>query len=140
MKNYCEGLVMLHYATALGLEPTENFDSKGIKERTVSERVRNLIDGDTSTFHYGPNDELVSFFIILLTSFLTQDQGKKSNLTHECIAQLCINFYYGSAGGSVVLARCFPTDFKRTVPEHAIAMAATCVSRSDILDFCLIFL
>jgi hypothetical protein len=70
---------------------------------------------------------------------LTRDQGKKSNLTHECIAQMCINFYYGSAGGNFVLARCFPADFKHTVPEYAIAIVATCVSRSDILDFCLTF-
>jgi hypothetical protein len=138
MKGYCEGLVMLHYATALGLEPMERFESKSAKERIVSERVQNLIGQDT-TFHYGPNDELVGFFIILLTRFLTRDQGKKSNLTHECIAQMCINFYYGSAGGNIVLARCFPADFKHTVPEYAIAIVATCVSRSYILDFCLTF-
>ena len=72
--------------------------------------------------------------------FLTQDQGKRSNLMHECIAQMCINFYYGSAGGSVVLARRFPADFKHTVPEYAIAIVATCVSHSDILYFCLTFL
>ena len=62
MKGYCEGLVMLHYATALGLEPTERFETKSAKERIVSERVQNLIGQDTTTFHYGPNDELVGFF------------------------------------------------------------------------------
>ena len=88
MKGYCEGLVMLHYATALGLEPTERFDSKGAKERTVSERVRNLIGDDATTFHYGPNDELVGFFVILMTRFLHKIRAKEviscMNALHKC--------------------------------------------------------
>jgi hypothetical protein len=53
---------------------------------------------------------------------------------HECIAQLCVNFYYGSAGGSAALARIFPADFKDSVPENAVAMAATCVSYFNIFS------
>ena len=41
---------------------------------------------------------------------------------------MCINFYYGSAGGTDILARCFSADFKDTIPEHAVAIVATCVS------------
>jgi hypothetical protein len=47
---------------------------------------------------------------------------------HECIAHLCIDFYYDLAGGTKILARLFAEDFKHKVPEHAIALAATCVS------------
>lgn len=47
---------------------------------------------------------------------------------HECIAQLCVNFYYGSAGGNDPLARRYREDFKNEIPEHAVVMAATCVS------------
>ncbi len=48
---------------------------------------------------------------------------------HECIVQLCIDFYYDSAGGTKILARLFPEDFEHRVPERAVALAATCVSR-----------
>ena len=49
---------------------------------------------------------------------------------HECIAQLCVNFYYGSAGGKDPLARRYRPDFKDSIPEHAVIMAATCVSNT----------
>ena len=62
MKNYCSGLVMLHYSKALGLEPTERFPNQGVKERLVTERVRELIGEETATFHFGPDDELASLF------------------------------------------------------------------------------
>jgi hypothetical protein len=60
MKGYCQGFVMLHYSTALGLDPTETFVSQSNKEQIVSERVRGLIGEGTTTFHFGPNDDLVS--------------------------------------------------------------------------------
>lgn len=53
---------------------------------------------------------------------------------HECIAQLCIDFYYNLAGGKRFLARQFPEDFQHRVPERAVALAATCVSRKFLLD------
>ena len=48
---------------------------------------------------------------------------------HECIAQLCVNFYYGHPGGKEPLARRYREEFRRSVPEHAVAMAATCASK-----------
>lgn len=47
---------------------------------------------------------------------------------HECIAQLCVDFYYDLSGGTKILARTFSEDFQRRVPERAVALAATCVS------------
>jgi Domain of unknown function (DUF6532) len=47
---------------------------------------------------------------------------------HPCVKQVCVNFFYGSGGGEDVLARRFPDDFNHAVPEHAVAVAATCVS------------
>ena len=44
------------------------------------------------------------------------------------IAALCIEFYYGSAGGKELLAKLFPDDFSTIVPEHAVAAIITCVS------------
>jgi hypothetical protein len=54
---------------------------------------------------------------------------------HECIAHLCIDFYYDLAGGTKVLARLFAEGFKRKVPERAIDLAATCVSKIFIAGF-----
>jgi len=48
---------------------------------------------------------------------------------HECIAQLCIDFYYDLAGGTKILGRFYTEEFKHRVPERAVALAATCVSR-----------
>jgi hypothetical protein len=59
---------------------------------------------------------------------------------HECIAQVCINFYYGTAGGLAILARHFLSDFKNSVPEYAVAIVATCVSYFNIPSFYSTFL
>ena len=50
---------------------------------------------------------------------------------HPCIRNLCVNFYYGNF--TEPLARQFPDDFKTMVPEHAVAVAITCVC--DLCDF-----
>lgn len=49
-------------------------------------------------------------------------------MEHPGIAALCIEFYYGSAGGKEPLAKLFPDDFSTIVPEHAVAAIMTCVS------------
>ena len=49
---------------------------------------------------------------------------------HECIAQLCIDFYYDLAGGTKILGRFYTKEFKHRVPERAVALVATCVSRT----------
>ena len=58
---------------------------------------------------------------------------------HDCIAQLCVQFYYGIAGGGDILARRFPENFRNAIPEYAVALAATCVSDQcatpNIIDF-----
>jgi Domain of unknown function (DUF6532) len=61
------------------------------------------------------------------------DQGKKTNLTHPCIGALCVQFYYGSAGGKYPLAKAFPEDFRTSIPEHAVAVAMTTVNTSVTL-------
>ena len=50
------------------------------------------------------------------------------NLEHPGIAALCIEFFYGSAGGKEPLAKLFPEDFSTIVPEHAVAAVMACVS------------
>ena len=44
------------------------------------------------------------------------------------MAALCIEFFYGSAGGKEPLAKLFPEDFSTIVPEHAVAAVMACLS------------
>jgi hypothetical protein len=68
------------------------------------------------------------FLLLYSSPFNFWFKGKKTNLTHPGIAALCIDFYYGSAGGKVPLAKLFPNDFSTIIPEHAVVVAMTCVS------------
>ena len=50
---------------------------------------------------------------------------------HPCICQVCIDFYYGS-GSDVLASQCSDT-FQDSIPEHVIAIVATCVSLPYLL-------
>jgi len=60
MKTYCRGLVKHHYASALGMDPSEHFGSPEDREEVVATRIKGLIGEDSTTFHFGANDDLVS--------------------------------------------------------------------------------
>jgi hypothetical protein len=77
MKNYAVGLVMLHYAAALGLDPMEHFRSQSHKGKIVSERVQGLIGDETQTYHFGPDDERVNFHQVCIFLLLDQCSGEK---------------------------------------------------------------
>lgn len=51
-------------------------------------------------------------------------QGRTNNFAHKAIQKLCVGFYYGPNS----LAATYPAEFTKTVPEHAVALAMTCVS------------
>jgi hypothetical protein len=59
MKTYCKGLIMHHYASALGQDPTEQFESPEARQEAIADRICKLIGNNTSTFHFGPDDNLV---------------------------------------------------------------------------------
>jgi hypothetical protein len=59
MKTYCRGLVKRYYASALGMDSSENFRSPEDRERSIATRIKGLIGEDSTTFHFGPDDELV---------------------------------------------------------------------------------
>jgi hypothetical protein len=42
------------------MDPSEHFASPEDREQTVAIRIKGLIGEDSTTFHFGPNDELVS--------------------------------------------------------------------------------
>ena len=60
MKIYCQGLVTHHYASALGMDPNERFETQAAREVAIADRVSKLIGTNSTTFHFGPNDENVS--------------------------------------------------------------------------------
>jgi hypothetical protein len=60
MKTYCRGLVKHHYASALGMDPSEHFRSPEDREQVIASRIKGLIGEDSTTYHFGPNDDLVS--------------------------------------------------------------------------------
>ena len=62
-------------------------------------------------------------------------QGKRGNFCHPCIRALCVEFFYGPAGGKEPLAKLFPEDFSTSIPEHAVAAAMTCVSLYQVSHF-----
>jgi hypothetical protein len=50
-------------------------------------------------------------------------------MAHPCIKALCIGMYYHEGGKPrKSVAYAFREDFKTSVPEYAVALAATCVS------------
>jgi hypothetical protein len=53
------------YASALGMDPSEHFGSPEARERAVATRIKDLIGEDSTTFHFGPNDDLVSVIYYL---------------------------------------------------------------------------
>lgn len=58
-------------------------------------------------------------------------------MAHPCIKALCIGFYYHGCGKPrKSVAYAFRDDFKTSVPEYAVALAATCVSiSSNVVKF-----
>jgi len=48
-------------------------------------------------------------------------------MMHPCIRQTCLDFYYGSSQDAHTLARDNFEMFKDSIPEHAVAIVATCV-------------
>ena len=52
-------------------------------------------------------------------------QGRTNNLAHPCLGEICINFFYT---GKNALAHVFPEDFRKQIPDHALALVATAVS------------
>ena len=68
MKAYCEGLIIHHYASALGQDSTEYFESSDTRQEAITDRIRKLIGNNTTTFHFGPDDNLVSLAYIILSS------------------------------------------------------------------------
>ncbi|KAJ3515845.1 hypothetical protein NLJ89_g1505 [Agrocybe chaxingu] len=69
----------------------------------------NALLGKTSPYLHGGKDE----------------QGRTNNLAHPCLKRLCIQFFYGD--GTDSLAHLFPAEFKDSIPEHAVAVAAACI-------------
>lgn len=61
----------------------------------------------------------------------TQHQGRTNNLAHPAIGKLIGKIFYS---GPESLAKKFPEDFKNSVPEHAVALAITCVRPSSQWD------
>ena len=127
MKDYCQNTFLQYYSDALGLNAEDEFPGQCSYEANISRNVDCLI-GKASEFHYGPPDALVSILYYIANCSYLYFQGKKSNFAHPCIGALCVNFFYGSSGGSPPLAKKFPEDFQASVPEHAVAVAMTCVS------------
>ena len=130
MKDYCWKMFLQYYGDALGLN--DDHEGQLAHYQNISYNVTQLI-GKASKFHYGPVDSFVSYFYSKFQSFWLLDQGKKTNLTHPCIGALCVQFYYGSAGGKYPLAKAFPEDFRTSIPEHAVAVAMTTVNTSVTL-------
>lgn len=77
---------------------------------------------------YDHNVSPILFDRLLLLILLLQN--RTNNLSHPAIEELCVQFYYYDKNG---LARIFPDDFKNEVPDHAVALAMTCVSVSIYL-------
>lgn len=47
------------------MDPSEHFESSDAREQVVKTRIRDLIDEDSTTYHFGPDDDLVGLMKFL---------------------------------------------------------------------------
>lgn len=133
LKDLCDKVFLRYYEDELGM----NAEIEGQVHYTenIADWVQQLI-GRHSLWHYGPEDAHVRLnsqsFPLLNSNWKCWIQGKKLNLEHPGIAALCIEFYYGSASGKIPLAKLFPDDFSKIIPDHAVVAVVTCVGFSPL--------
>lgn len=89
----------------------------------IQQQIEELI-GKKSLFHLGKPDALVCQSLPCTFHYSMCFENKSSNVMHECIKDVCIEFYYRT--GANALAR-ESDEFRDSVPEHAVALVVACV-------------
>ncbi|RDB30299.1 hypothetical protein Hypma_007133 [Hypsizygus marmoreus] len=91
----------------------------------VREKYKDMFDVDFEGGNQMEYFQLISHNVekLLKDGYFLQggvdNNNKTNNLSHSCIEELCIQFFYVNKNG---LARLFPDDFKEQIPDHAVAI------------------
>jgi WD40 repeat protein len=127
MKTMGRNIVQAKYSHAFDVDGFEGGNQ--LEEYTIiAEKVKRLLKG--GAFHFGGTDKNVRAWPYPKDyELISSLQGKTNNISHPCIAEFIIQFYYR---GDNALAKFFPDDFKDAVPDHAVALVLTCVKYLQI--------
>ncbi|PPQ94621.1 hypothetical protein CVT25_011080, partial [Psilocybe cyanescens] len=130
MKQLCRQLVMLHYVDVLTYAGPTIPQQKHL-EVVISRQVHAVLQPNCLFLVGPPNTEVHAvlqpnclFLVGPPNTEFSSVKGKRANISHPCIQNLILQFYYNRDNG---IAKSFPDQFKDMVPDGAIALVMTCV-------------
>lgn len=133
LKKLCQFLVKHHYQSDL-CPPFECGNQEEF-HKEVSDNIMRLLGEDSSFLCNGVDDQVKISIYCSFCKKLIYDifKGRTNNLSHPCLRDACLDFYYGDTDP---LAKHFPDLFTNSIPDNCVVMAITAVhsSKSCIIN------